>query len=50
MGNASNPGWHHIYMSETNSDSYLHLCNGAQHSSGHNMNHRYWFRKTKPYP
>lgn len=47
MGTASNAGWHHFYMAETNSDSYMYLCNGAQHSSGHQMNHLYWFRSTE---
>ena len=45
MGTSTNAGWHHFYMAETNSDSYMYLCNGAQHSSGFNMNHRYWFRE-----
>ncbi len=44
MGTASNGGWHHLYMAEGNTDTYVYLCNGPQHSSGHNMNHRYWFR------
>ncbi|MBM4344894.1 MAG: hypothetical protein FJ100_16120 [Deltaproteobacteria bacterium] len=44
MGTASNGGWHHVYMAETNTDTYLYLCNGPQHSSSYNMNHRYWFR------
>ena len=46
MGTQSNSGWHHFYMAETNSDSYMYLSNGAQHSSGQNMNHRYWFRES----
>ena len=46
MGTSSSSGWHHFYMAETNSDSYLYLSNGAQHSSSFNMNHRYWFRST----
>ena len=44
MGKATNSGWHHVYMSEHNSDTYLYMCNGPQHSSGFTMNHRYWFR------
>ena len=44
MGKQTSGGWHHLYMADTNSDTYMYLCNGAQHSSGHNMNHRYWFR------
>ena len=47
MGTSSNSGWHHFYMAETNSDSYLYLCNGAQHSSSHAMNHVYWFRSNE---
>lgn len=46
MGTASSAGWHHFYMSETNSDTYLYICNGAQHSSSYDMNHRWWFRET----
>jgi subtilisin-like proprotein convertase family protein len=44
MGASTSSGWHHIYMADTNSDTYLYVCNGAQHSSGYNMNHRVWFR------
>lgn len=47
MGSASNVGWHHVYMAFTNTDSYLYVCNGAQHSSGQNMNHR-WFIRERP--
>ena len=45
MGKSSNAGWHHVYMATGGADSYLYLCNGPQHSSGHVMNHRFWFRK-----
>ncbi|MBI4700447.1 MAG: hypothetical protein HY744_04645 [Deltaproteobacteria bacterium] len=45
MGNYSNSGYHHFYMSESNTDTYLYICNGPQHSSGYNMNHRWWFRE-----
>ena len=31
-------------MAESNSDSYMYLCNGPQHSSSVAMNHVYWFR------
>ena len=44
LGTQTNSGWHHFHMAEVNSDSYLYICNGPQHSSGHNMNHRAWFR------
>jgi len=47
MGLASNSGWHHLYMAATNTDSLLYLCNGAQHSSSHEMNHLFWFRSTE---
>lgn len=47
MGLASSNGWHHLYMAETNTDSYLYLCNGAQHSSSYDMNHVFWFRSTE---
>ena len=45
MGKSTSGGWHHLYMADTNSDTYLYLCNGAQHSSGRDMNHRFWFRE-----
>lgn len=32
-------------MSEYNSDTYLYMCNGAQHSSSYDMNHRWWIRE-----
>jgi cysteine-rich repeat protein len=44
MGKQSSSGWHHFYMADTNSDTYLYICNGAQHTSSHNMAHRFWFR------
>jgi hypothetical protein len=50
MGSAVSAAWHTIYMGETNTDTYVYMCNGAQHSSGHNMNHRYWFRRARPVP
>ncbi len=43
-GNGVNDGHHHLYMAETNSDTYIYICNGAQHTSSYNLNHRYWFR------
>jgi hypothetical protein len=45
LGAGAHVGRHHFYMSEHNQDTYLYLCNGAQHSSDHNMNHRFWFRE-----
>ena len=39
MGSRTNSGWHHLYMSNTNTDSYIYICNGPQHSSGQNFNH-----------
>lgn len=46
MGTASNVGWHHFYMSETNTDTYLYVCNGPQHSSSYDLNHRWWVRES----
>jgi hypothetical protein len=45
MGKYSNSGWHHFYMSEHNTDTYLYICNGAQHSSSYDLNHRFWVRE-----
>src|SRR3989338_1902942 len=47
MGGPNDAGWHHFHMGDTNTDTYLYICNGAQHSSGYNMNHRWWFRERK---
>jgi hypothetical protein len=48
MGKATSTGWYHFYMDQNNSDTYLYICNGAQHSSGQNMNHRFWIRERAP--
>ena len=45
MGSATNSGWNYFWMYNTNQDTYFYLCNGAQHSSGFTMNHRYWVRR-----
>ena len=45
MGTQTSAGWHHFYMGNTSSDTYLYICNGAQHSSSQNMNHRFWIRE-----
>lgn len=44
LGSVSS-SYHNVYMGHGNTDTYTYFCNGAQHSSGHNMNHRYWFRE-----
>lgn len=44
MGSSVSTGWHYFYMSEYNTDTYVYICNGAQHSSSHDMVHRWWFR------
>ncbi|MEI7425551.1 MAG: DUF2341 domain-containing protein [Candidatus Moraniibacteriota bacterium] len=46
MGKATDPSWHHFYMAETNTDTYLYICNGPQHTSSYDLNHRWWFRET----
>jgi len=46
MGLSSNTGWHHLMMSETNTDTYLYFCNGPQHSSSYDLNHRWWVRES----
>jgi cysteine-rich repeat protein len=45
LGTETLADWHHFYMAAANTDSYLYICNGAQHSSSHAMNHRFWFRE-----
>lgn len=48
MGSASNAGWYHFFMNQYNDDTYMYICNGAQHSSGQAMNHRFWIRERYP--
>jgi len=36
----------HFVMWESNRNTYMYLCNGAQHSSSYNMVHRLWFRSS----
>lgn len=45
MGTASNAGWYHFYMNNSNDDTYLYICNGPQHSSSYDLNHRWWIRE-----
>ena len=45
--NRGHDRWHgqlHMYMCETNHDSYLYMCNGPQHSSSNRFAHRSWLR------
>ncbi len=41
---STNPGWHHLYMGDTNTDTYIYFCNGAQHTSSYSNIHRWWVR------
>ena len=45
MGIASNPDWHHFFMSQYNQDTYLYICNGPQHTSNDRFSHRFWVRE-----
>jgi len=44
LGKNTDVGWHHFYMGDTNADTYLYICNGAQHSSSYDLSHRWWVR------
>lgn len=44
LGVASNAGWNYFAMSWSNTDTYIYICNGAQHSSGHDISHQWWVR------
>lgn len=48
MGTASGVNWHNFFMNQWNDDTYLYICNGPQHSSGQDMNHRFWIRERSP--
>jgi len=40
-------GYFHFFMSHRNTDTYVFVCNGAQHTSSSSMSHRWWFRSGK---
>ena len=44
MSTSTNAGWHHLYMGDTNTDTYIYICNGAQHTSSYSNIHRWWVR------
>lgn len=44
LGTATNPGWHFLYQGHTNTDTYMYICNGAQHTSSFSNVHRWWVR------
>ena len=48
MGTSSSADYHRILPGRVNSDTYLYICNGPQHSSSNDMNHRVWFRTSPP--
>jgi hypothetical protein len=48
MGSSTAADWHYFYMSVSNDDTYLYVCNGAQHSSSYAMNPRFWVREKQP--
>jgi len=50
MGGASSSGYRDLMMSRNNADTYMYICNGPQHSSSYDMNHRYWFRSSAVLP
>jgi hypothetical protein len=37
----------HVYMCQTNHDTYMYLCNGCQHSSSNRFSHRSWVKTSK---
>jgi len=37
----------HFYMAHSNTDTYVFVCNSAQHTSGHKFSHRWWIRSGK---
>jgi len=44
LGTNSDPGWNTVAMSWFNTDTYLYVCNGAQHSSSYDLSHQWWVR------
>jgi len=44
LGTATNAGWHQLYQGANNTDTYIYICNGAQHTSSMSNVHRWWVR------
>lgn len=44
MGYSSNSGWHNLAQGHTNTDTYIYICNSAQHTSSYSNAHRWWVR------
>lgn len=44
MGTSTSASWHDLYMGNTNTDTYIYICNGAQHTSSYSNIHRWWVR------
>jgi hypothetical protein len=44
MGIATNSGWHQLHQGNTNTDTYIYICNGAQHTSSYSNVHRWFVR------
>lgn len=44
MGTTSSSTWHNLYQGETNTDTYIYICNGSQHTSSYSNVHRWWVR------
>lgn len=40
MGKDDSGGWHDVTMNRQNTDTYIYACNGPQHSSSYDLNHR----------
>ena len=46
MGSSAHESWHHFFMSQYNEDTYMYICNGAQHSSDDRFSARFWVRES----
>jgi hypothetical protein len=44
MGSQTAATWHTLYQGATNTDTYIYICNGAQHTSSHSNLHRWFVR------
>lgn len=44
MGTQSSTTWHTLYQGNTNTDTYMYICNGAQHTSSYSNVHRWFVR------
>ncbi|WP_224369336.1 fibrinogen-like YCDxxxxGGGW domain-containing protein [Hyalangium versicolor] len=44
MGTQTNAAWHSLFQGDNNTDTYIYICNSAQHTSSYSNVHRWFVR------